>query len=135
MPLDVRTPTGEIESRMGLIPLEELLAERDELVAQVAPLRARHGSFGTYDALRTIELAKAAAAVRGRAVAESQKVTEAFIEEAARSSESYAAWVTQATLEKAEWAVLENRIDGINDTINRGQAVARYLSAEVSLTK
>jgi hypothetical protein len=130
------TPFGEIESRMGLPPIEELLAERDELVKHVAPLRAKHGPFGTWDALRKVELATIAASLRARAVAEEppRKMTEAAIDEAAHSDGRYAAFIAAGTQEKADWAVQENAIQGIADTINRGQAVARYLAAEVPLT-
>lgn len=120
---------------MGVPPLESLLAERDELVKQVAPLRAKHGPFGTFDALRKVELATIAASVRARAVEQEKKVTEAAIDEAAHASARYAGFIAQATNEKANWAELENKIAGINDTINRGQAIARYLAAEVSLSR
>lgn len=126
---------GEIESRMGLPTIESLLAERDMVVRDVATLRAMHGPFGTYEALRKIELARIGTVVRAKAVDAGTKITEAAIEEASHSHRDYFSFVTRATAEKAEWFVLENRIQGINDTINRGQAVARYLAAEVSLSR
>lgn len=129
------TRLGDIEARMGLMPIEELLAERDELVRQVAPLRARHGPFGTFEALRKVELSTVAATLRAQAVAENRKMTEAAIDEGAHADSRYIAFVTVATSEKAEWAILENSIQGINDTINRGQAVAKYLAAEVTLSR
>ena len=60
-------------------------------------------------------------------------MTEAAIDEAAHADSRYVAFVAQATQEKAEWAVLENRVQGINDTIQRANAVARYLTAEAHL--
>lgn len=124
---------GEMEQKMGLPPIEVLLADRDELVKQVAPLRAKHGPFGTYNDLRKIELATIAAALRARALADERKMTEAAIDEAAHSDGRYIEFVTTATSEKAEWAILENRIEGINDTILRANAIARYLAAEAHL--
>src|SRR5882724_9201744 len=50
-PEKLYTSQGEVEARMGLIPLEELHQERDELVSQVARLRAVYGAGGTFDAL------------------------------------------------------------------------------------
>jgi hypothetical protein len=129
------TPFGEIQERMGIPSIEALLAERDTLVRQVASLRAVHGSFGTYDAYRKIELASIAQIIRAEAAGKGTKVTEAFIEEAAHASGRYLDFVTKATQEKAQLAELENRIQGINDTVNRGQAVAKYLAAEVSLAR
>lgn len=131
----VRTYLGDVESRMGIQPLEELLAERDELVQQVAPLRARHGPFGSYSDLRKIELAQIAQVLRLQAMRDSVKQTEAALDEAAHADARYVAFVVQATKEKAEWAMLENRVQGINDTINRGQAIARFLASEAALAR
>lgn len=129
------TPQGEVESRLGIDPLEWLLAERDDLVKQVAPLRARHGSFGTFDALRKVELATIAASLRAQAVLDGRKVTEASLDESAHADSRYIAFIATATLEKAEWAVLENRIQGVNDTINRGNVVGRFLAQEAGLSR
>lgn len=128
-----RSPFGEIEARIGLMPIEELLAERDALVREIAPLRARHGPFGTYGDLRKIELAKVAAALRAQAVAENRKVTESWLDEASHEHDHYVAFVTEATEEKARYFELENRIQGVEDTIRRANAVAQYLTAEARL--
>jgi len=127
------TPLGEIEQRMGIPPIESLLAERDELVRQVARLRALYGSGGTYDSLRRIELSKAQAVVRAQAALEGKKTTESAIEEAAHVSNGYVDFVIQATSERADWILLEARLEGIDFTINRGQAVSKYVTAELGL--
>lgn len=127
------TPTADVESRMGIQPLEELLAERDALVKKVAVLRAKHAAFGTYDALRKIQLSLAAQAIRENLVATNGKMTEAAISDAAHSDETYVAFVLEATKEKAEWTQTENLIQGIQDTIMRGQAVARFVAGELHL--
>lgn len=128
-----RSPFGEIEARMGIPSIESLLAERDDLVKQVAPLRAKHGPFGTYDALRKVELSTIASVLRAQAVADGRKMTEAGIDEAAHADDRYIAFITLATQEKAEWAILENTITGITDAIQRGNVIARYLAAEAHL--
>ena len=128
-----RTALGDIENRMGIPPIEELLAERDALVKEVAPLRARHGAWGTYNDLRKIELAQVGALIRAEALKAGAKVTESFIEEQAHSSGRYADFVIQATEEKARWAELENKVESINDTIQRANAIARFLAAELHL--
>src|SRR5258706_11605351 len=84
-----RTSMAELEAKMGIPPLEGLLAERDELVAQVARLRAKHGSFGTWDSERKIALAAAAALVRGQASLEQKRITESAIDEGAHTHPSY----------------------------------------------
>src|SRR6266576_881099 len=118
--ITARDVSRDIETRMGLVPLDELLSERDGLIEQVKVLRAKHGPYGTFEALRKIELASIAQAKRAGAVGAGIKVTEGAIEDASLSDERYFAFVTQATTERAQWAVLENRIQGIDDTINRG---------------
>jgi hypothetical protein len=127
------TPQGEIEARCGLIPLEELLAERDELVSQVARLRALYGPGGTFEPLRKIELSKAANLVRAQATMEAKKVTEAYLDEMAHVSEGYTQFIVEATSQRADWIVLEERITAIDFTVNRGQSMARFISAELGL--
>jgi hypothetical protein len=128
-----QTALAEIEARMGLPPLEGLLAERDELVQRAADLRAKHGPFGTYDALRKVEWATIATTLRAKAFAAGEKMTESAIEQAAHADPRYMEFITHATREKAEWAIAENRITGIGDTILRANAIARYLAAEAHL--
>lgn len=124
---------ADVEVRIGIQPIEELLAERDALVKKVAPLRARHAAFGTYEALRKIELATIAETIRAQAVADGKKITEDAIKDRAHAHPRYVQFIADATNEKAKWAELENLIQDVADTINRGQAVARFVSAEVHL--
>jgi len=135
MPDKLYTPTGDVESRMGLQPVEELLAERDVLVRKVADLRARHGPFGTYQDLRKIELAQIAQTIRAAALRDSVKLTEAAIDEAAHADPRYIQFVVTATKQRAEWAILEAMIEGIDFTIQRGQAIARFLSVEAGFSR
>ncbi len=130
-----RDALADIEDRMGLPSIDKLLAERADLIKRVAPLRARHGNGGTYGDLRKIELSQIAAALRAKAVAASTKLTEAAIDEAAHADDRYVKYVTQATTERVDFIEIEDQIQAINDQINRGQAIARYLSAELALTR
>jgi hypothetical protein len=127
------TLLSEIEARMGLPPLEVLLAERDELVKTTATLRAKHGPFGGYEAQRKIEWCKIATLLRAEALEKSEKMTEAALEQKAHADPRYFDFITRAMQEKADWAVAENRIQGIADTILRANAIARYLAAEAHL--
>src|SRR5436190_10467011 len=122
-----RTSMAELEAKMGIPPLEGLLAERDELVAQVARLRARHGPFGTWDSERKIALEQAAAIIRAQSALEQRKVTESAIAEGSHTAPSYVDFVAMSVSEKADWIILENRIQGIEDTLLRANAIARYL--------
>lgn len=129
------SPMSDHEHRMGVVPLETLLAERDTLVKQVAPLRAKYGAWGTFEALRKIRLAQLAQLKRAELLRDGERLTEAAIEDAAHADERYVDFVTQATSERATWAVLENRVQGITDTIMRGQSVARFVTAETALLR
>lgn len=128
-----RTPLGDLEAKIGVLPLEELLAERDTLVKEAADLRARHGPFGTWDSLRKVQLSTVQMLVRAKALEKETKVTEAFIEQTAHAHDDYVAFITQGTTDKARWAVIENQIESINDTIQRGNALIRYSAAETHL--
>lgn len=122
-----------IESRMGLDPIHVLLARRQELVEKMADLRARYGSFGTFDAMRKAELSKIKMQIRAQATAGRVKKTEACLDEEAHADPRYFEVITVATRGRADLAVLEAKIEAIDATIYRANAVARYLSAEASL--
>ena len=133
--MKVRAMMGDIESRMGIEPIDTLLAQRDALVKEVAPLRARHGPFGTYNDLRKIELAQVGTLIRANALNAGTKATEAFLDEQAHASTEYADFVIRATEEKARWAEVENQIQAVNDRILRANAVARFLAQEAALAR
>src|SRR6266550_4480864 len=97
------TGMAELEAKMGIPPLEGLLAERDEIVRELAPLRARHGPGGSYGDLRKIELMKVAALIRVEEVGKGNKLTEARIEEASHADPRYMDYVIKATVEKARY--------------------------------
>ena len=124
---------ADLEARMGLRPVEELLAERDTLVEQSATLHARHGAWGTFDAERKAKLSVIAALLRAQALRDGVKVTEASLTEAAHASDEYMMFVTQATSERASLYLLESKISNIDATITRANVVARFLAAEARL--
>lgn len=123
----------EIESRIGLESLDHLLAERHELVQNVADLRARHGSFGTWGDIRKSQLAAIAQSIRAKALNATVKLTEAAIDDAAHADPRYVELVTAATRERAELTVAEDRIQAINERIMRDQVLARFVTAEAHL--
>lgn len=118
---------SDTEIRFGLQPIAELLAERAHLIDQVATLRARYGAFGTFDNLRKVELARLKALSRAQMTAAGAKVTNDQLDDLAHSHPDYIGFITTATVERAQWAKLEAAIEGIDFTIQRGQAVARLL--------
>lgn len=133
------TALGEIESRLGIPALESLHAERRTLIDEAGPLRARHsgGNQSPWEALRKIEWCRIASLMRAQALAETppRKVTEAQLEQDAHADPRYLAFVVQGIEERERLNVLEDRILGIEELVNRGQAIARYLSAELGLAR
>jgi hypothetical protein len=121
---------NEIESRIGIEPIDALLAERSELVARAASLYALFGPFGTTEHRRKVVLAVAELQVR-RDVAESgEKATEGKIDAMARTHPTYVSFLDSMDAGRAEWLVLENDIQSITDRITRGNQLTRYVAAE-----
>ena len=125
---------GDVELRMGIEPIADLLAQRDALIGKVARLRARHGPFGTWDSERKVALSVAADVIRARASAAGRKITEAEIDLKSHVAESYVDFLMESLSEKATWIELENKIQDISDLIMRGNVVGRFVSQEVGLT-
>jgi len=129
----VRSRMAEVEEAIGIPPVEELLAERQQLVERVAELRARHGAFGTFDALRKSKLATLKMLLRAQAQRDQRKITEAALEDEAHAHPEYTDFVIQATRERAELTKAEGLIANIDATIQRANAIARYATAEARL--
>src|SRR3990167_3783435 len=134
-----RSRMAEVEEAIGIPPVEELLAERQQLVERVAELRARHGSFGTFDALRKSKLATIKMLIRAQAQRDGRKadngkpLTNDQIEDEAHAHPDYTEFVIQATRERADLTKAEGLIANIDATIQRANVVARYATAEVHL--
>ena len=127
------TPMADIETRMGIQPLEELHAERDVLVKQVAPLKVKWGPGGLGQHLRKAELSMVEETIRGKAAVEERKITEAAIEQGGHADPRYVEWLTTAAAEFAEMILLENEIDKINEKIIRGGQAGKYATSELHL--
>jgi chorismate mutase len=127
------SPMAVMEAKMGLEPIENLLDERQRLVDQVADLRAQFGPYGLFDAQRKIELSQIRQRIRLQALRDKIKMSNDAVDDAAHADEAYVAFILVANQERARWVRLEERIAAIDYTINRGQAVARFATAEVQL--
>ena len=131
--LYVHSPMAATEKRLGLRPVEELLAERRALVDRIADYRARYGAFGTYGDLRKVELARIAGLVRAQAVRDKMKMTAAEVDDAAHAHPDYRDFIAEATSQRAAWVKMESEIEAIDWEIRRGQTIANYLSGEARL--
>jgi hypothetical protein len=128
--------TTELEARIGIESLAELLHTRERLVKSVAQLRARHGPGGVFGDQRTRLLAVIKQKIRAQALLKTPEapMSEAALDREAHASDEYATFLAQGLTEKADWVIRENEIDSITERINRGQCLARFAAAEISLT-
>lgn len=124
---------ARVEDRVGVDRLEELHAKRRELIAQAAPLRARYDDR-VFDMWRKTQLASIAMKIRGLAVEEGKKVTEASIEESAHADPKYVDIITQAIADRAKLQELENQITEIQERIVRDTALIGYARTELGIT-
>jgi chorismate mutase len=132
-PLRPASAMAAAEVRMGLDPIENLLDERQHLVEELATLRAKYGSFGVFDHIRKTELAQLRVRLRAQYTAAGVKrVTNDQLDDEAHAHPDYLALITQALHDRATWVRLEERLAAIDFTINRGQSVARFVTAELS---
>lgn len=129
----LRMSQRDVEEKMGAEPVDLLLAKRWKYVMKVADLRARYGSFGTYDDLRKIELARIKGLVRAQAVRDGVKLNNDQVDDAAHAHPDYIEFVTLATRQRAEWVKLEAAIEDVDFRIQRGQMLGRYAAAELTL--
>lgn len=119
-----------IENRIGIDPIDALIAERDELVRQAAPLYAVYGPHGTAEHRRKVALATAELQVRADLSASGEKATEGKVDAMARTHPTYLGFLDQMELGRAEWLVTETQIQAITDRIQRGNHLTRYAATE-----
>lgn len=120
----------EIEARVGIDPLDRLLAERERLAGEASKLYAVYGPFGTAEHRRKVALALAELQVRDRLAADGEKATEGKVDALARSHPTYLAFLDGMEAGRAEWLVTETQLQGIADRIQRGNALTRFAASE-----
>jgi len=130
-----RSRLGDIEDRLGIDRLDVLLADRYKLVEKVATLRARYGNFGTFEHLRKVMLATVKMKARAESLRDPKapKPTEGSLDDLAHSAPEYVEFVTQATLDRSELTLLEAKIEAIDATIMRANAITRFAASEARL--
>lgn len=121
---------NDIESRIGIDPVDQLLAQREELVREAASLYALYGPFGTAEHRRKIALALAELQVRSECAGDDKKPTEAKVDAMARTHPTYLKFLDGMEEGRASWLVTENAIQSINDRVARGNRLAHYASSE-----
>lgn len=126
-------PRQAIEARLGIQSVEELLAKRRELVRALAPLRARYGPYGTWDAERKVRLSAIKAKLRAEFARDGARPTEAMLDDEAHAHPDYAEFIVTATRERARWVNGENAVQEIYDLIRRDQSLAHFVAQETRM--
>lgn len=130
------TWTGELtalESRAEVDSLEDLHARRRHLLVQLAPLKALHGPFGTWDAKRKQLLEGLKVRHRMQLAAENTKATEGLIDALAHADPQYERFLDESTAAKAEYLTLDNELTEIAERIEGRNAALYAYSAEIKL--
>jgi len=117
----------EIEKRIGIMPIDELLEYRELLVAEAASLYAVFGPFGTVEHRRKVALALAELQVRAEAT---EKMTEGKVDALARSHPTYLKFLDEMEAGRASWLLTETKIQNVADRITREHALVRYAASE-----
>jgi hypothetical protein len=129
-----RLTARDIEDRLGLDHLDELLAERARLVGLNAQLGALYGSFGTWDAQRKQFLSVLAVGIRQLPRAEGERApTDKAVDELAHADARYQQFIAKSTTEKAQYLVNEDAITAIDARIHSRQAMLRFAANEINL--
>lgn len=121
---------AEVETRLSIQPIEELLNQRAHLVNKVADLRAKYGAFGTFDALRKIELSRLKALLRAQYTQAKAKVSNDQLDDEAHAHVDYISFITIATQQRASYFRLEAEIEAIDSVIMRANTVAKFAAQE-----
>ncbi len=121
--LIARDPTRELEARVGVVSLDDLAAERVELVKQAAPLRAQRDTF---DARRK----ERRSAISALITRDQGDMSEAKLERLSSGDPRYKSYLDDAELAFAQLAVLEIEIQTLTDKMRRGDALIRFAASE-----
>jgi hypothetical protein len=114
--------------------LDDILAERDKLADEWKALHALYGANGTAKEKLENLYAVIAADVRDKLMkahaAGGTKPTEGMIEEAVRRDVRWTVAIDTQTKERAEYAMLDKRMDDFKDRVQWAQACIRYATSE-----
>jgi len=122
---------SEIEDTAGVDRIDELLAERAEIVRELAPLRALFGGNGIGNHRRKVELSRIEKRIYAEAQQRSEKKpSDDFVDTLAHADPAYGEMVEVMVRQATRWVELEEQLEAIDMRINRGQALLRFASSE-----
>ena len=119
----------DIEDRIGVVPLEDIQAEREMLVQLNSAALAMHGKNGIYKDVRDRMLAEAADRFR-RAWTGDKAPSEALVSSSALLDPTYVRWQEQQLASLAAVTVVEDRITALTAIQFRGDALIKYVTSE-----
>jgi hypothetical protein len=124
---------AEIEARVGVAPIETLIAELEETEGEWSRLWAMHGPGGTWDdhrrALRAVlseEKRDAHQAATGKRLSNEEA------EDRAMADPRYRACVSDGESSRTRFAVLESRRASIMERIRRDNKITDFRAREAS---
>ena len=122
---------ADMEAMIGVEGPDGLQHARRTVVAQLAPLRARYGPGGTWDAQRKAHRSAVANEIADRLTRERGKApSEAEVERLAAGDPRVVEWLDQAEKEMAAYVLLDMQANEWTERINRDQALIRYAANE-----
>jgi len=128
----VRTP---LESRAEIDALDQLHEQRRDLLVELAPLRAMHGSFGLFDAKRKALLSALKVQVRMELTAKGGKVTDDIVDAEAHCHPRYTAFLDDQMDDKVRYIQLETAHDEILERIKNRELSLLAFNAEARLQR
>jgi len=123
----------EIEDRVGIEHIDELLARRKGFTDQMADLEARYGTYGLFDPLRKVELSIVKMQLRTEHTRDKVKFNETSLTDEAHAHPTYTEFCRGAAIDKAEHYRLTQEVAAIDATIRRANAMAHYCASEARL--
>ena len=120
----------DIENRIGIGHVDEHAARYLNLSKEAAPLRAKYGPGGTFDAQRKADLSAIRMLLRARYADKDEKVSEARLDEEAHCHRGYVEFIGNATTERARLAELDAELETLQWLVNREQGLIRYTTNE-----
>lgn len=127
---DLSTPDGGTRERLlGLLPVDDIVEAYMVATSAYAPLRAKHGTNGTFEHDRKALLANLRVGIRRHAQTPAMRVqkalTDAAIDDLAHAHPEYQQFLTDSRSEKQQMAELEGTMASLTMLANRHNLLLR----------
>lgn len=120
---------GDRERSLGVMSIDDAMAAYLSAADELAPLRAKHGTNGTFDHDRKALLANLRVGIRRHALLPAQRVakalTDAAIDDLAHAHPDYKAFLDLSRDEKKRMQELESAMNALTMVTNRHNILLR----------